>query len=341
MYTATRFPMERIAVIDKAIRSGEFPNAQTIADRLGVSRRTVLRDIEFLCERLGAPVVYDAKRRGFTYSDPNYRLPSQFMTEGELLALMLAERVLRQYRGTPYGPDLARAVRKISEGLTDVLTVDLSLLADSCSFRTTASEPFEPEIFVRLTAAIRGHRRIALQYWTASRDEETRREVDPYHLACVDGHWYLVGHCHLRNDIRMFAPGRIRSLAQTDETFDLPGAFKIDEYLGRSFAVFRGDGDESHRVRLRFRGEAVKYVRERPWHQSQVLTPTDDGGLVVEFELSHLREVERWVLSWGSDCTVIEPAALRERVRIALADSLTNYSSGERPRGRGCNSLSR
>jgi predicted DNA-binding transcriptional regulator YafY len=325
--TATRFPLERIVAFDRAVRAGEFPNAGTIARRFEVCRRTLQRDIEFLRDRLGAPLAFDAKKQGYAYSDPSFRLPTVPMTEGELLALALAERVLRQFRGTPYAPDLARAFRKITEGLTARVTVDLGDLADSYSFRTTAPDEFDPETFVALAAAVRDRRRVALRYWTASRDEETRRDVDPYHLACVDGHWYLVAFCHLRGDVRMFSPARIRSVEPTDAAFEIPGDFRIDEYLAGSFSVLRGGADEVYRVRLRFAGPAARYVRERAWHPSQTTEEAGDGGLIVGLEVSHLREVERWVLSWGPGCTVLEPAELRDRVARSLAEAVAFYAS--------------
>jgi predicted DNA-binding transcriptional regulator YafY len=326
MRTATRFPLERIAAFDRAVRAGEYPNAGTIARVFEVSRRTLQRDIEFMKDRLGAPLVFDEKRQGYAYSDPSFRLPTVPMSEGELLALALAERVLRQYRGTPYAPDLARAFRKVTEGLSDRVTVDLGRLADSFSFTATAPEPFDPGVFRDLAAAVRDRRRVVLRYWTASRDEETRRQVDPYHLACVDGHWYLIAFCHLRGDVRMFAPSRVRCLEVTDETFALPDDFHVDAYLARSFCVLRGAAGEAHRVRLRFTGEAARYVRERTWHPSQVLEPTADGGVIVGFELGHLREVERWALSWGADCEVLEPAELRERVAEAAVHAARRYT---------------
>lgn len=123
----------------------------------------------------------------------------------------------------------------------------------------------------------------------------------------------------------MFAPSRIRALEPTGETFDRPDGFRIDEYLAGSFAVLRGEAGEAHRVRLRFTGAAVRYVAERRWHPSQVAEPTPEGSLVVAFALSHLREVERWALSWGADCEVLEPAELRERVACALARAAAAY----------------
>jgi predicted DNA-binding transcriptional regulator YafY len=211
------------------------------------------------------------------------------------------------------------------------VTFDPGPLADTFSFRSTAPEEFDPGVFRDLAAAVRGRRRVVLRYWSASREEEARREVDPYHLACVDGHWYLVGFCHLRGDVRMFAPSRVRSLELTGATFDAPEGFRIEDYLAGSFCVLRGGAGEAHRVRLRFTGEGAKYVRERTWHPSQVVEPAGVGAVVVGFELSHLREVERWALSWGADCVVLEPAELRERVSDALTRAAARYGDTGSP----------
>src|SRR4051812_26685477 len=153
-------------------------------------------------DRLGAPLVFVTERQGYAYSDSTYRLPTLDMTEGELLALALAGCVLAEYRGTPYGPDLARAFQKITAGLTDAVTVDLGRLAESYSFRTTAPAPFDPGVFRDLAAAVRSRRRVRLAYWSASRGGETLREVDPYHLTSIDGQWNLVAYCHERSEIR-------------------------------------------------------------------------------------------------------------------------------------------
>jgi predicted DNA-binding transcriptional regulator YafY len=248
------------------------------------------------------------------------------MTEGELVALLLAERVLQQYQGTPYAPDLARAFAKVTAGLSDMVTVDLRHLEGLHSFRTTAPAPFEPEIFRDLLAAATQRRRVVMDYWTASRDEQTRRAFDPYHLASVDGQWFAVGYCHLREDIRTFSPHRIRSLELTGETFVVPETFDIGEYLRQSFWIMHGPEGKVHHVRIRFRGDAVRYVRERTWHDSQVLEMTAEGDLIVTLEVSHLREVERWALSWTPDCEILEPPELRQHVADTLARGAGRYT---------------
>ena len=149
--------------------------------------------------------------------------------------------------------------------------------------------------------------------------------MDPYHLVSVAAQWYLVAYCHLRGEERLFVPARIRSLEPTGATFDPPSDFRIEEYLALSFAVMRGGEGERHQIRLRFGGEAVKYVRERSWHPSQVIEETPDGGVILSFVVSHLREVERFALSWGPDCVVIAPDELRDRVARGLAEAADRY----------------
>ena len=328
MWTATRPPMERMLELDRAIRAGEYPNARIIADRLQVAPRTVQRDFEFLKERLLAPLVFVRGRNGYAYSDAGYRLPSVLLTEGELVAILIAERALRQFRGTPFAPDLERAFGKIQFGLRDPVRVDLGRLSESYSFHSPTCLPFDPSLFMTLSGAISNCRRLRLDYWTASRGEQSRRVVDPYHLANVEGEWYLIAWCHTRQRVLTFAPSRIRGVESLDESFEIPSDFKIDVYLRDSMSVMRGNPGEIHHARIRFWGLAARFVAERTWHPSQTTESRADGSLIVGLTLSSLIEVERWVLSWGSEAEVLEPAELRARVAKHARDSHARYESG-------------
>src|SRR5277367_5439923 len=126
MQQASRPPLRRLLVADHRIRAGDYPNARTLAAEMEVNARTVLRDLEFLRDSLGAPLEYDSRRHGFYYSLPDYALPLLRLSEGELVALFLAERLMQTYRGTPYAADLATAFHKLTAQLSDEVTVDLS-----------------------------------------------------------------------------------------------------------------------------------------------------------------------------------------------------------------------
>jgi len=91
MKFVARPPLERLARIDCEIRKGDRPNASTLAEILEVHPRTIHRDVEFLRDRLHAPVQYDAQRFGYYYADPSFALPLVRITDGECVALFLAE----------------------------------------------------------------------------------------------------------------------------------------------------------------------------------------------------------------------------------------------------------
>ncbi|HVS36592.1 MAG TPA: WYL domain-containing transcriptional regulator [Gemmataceae bacterium] len=324
MRTASRPPLRRLLALDRMIRSGSFPNARTAAAELEVHRRTVLRDLDFLRDFWGAPVEFCVRRNGYFYRDADYALPLLRLTEGELVALFLAERVMHQYRGTPYERDLAGAFFKLTSRLPEEVTVDLSHLDEWVSFRPAGVGAEDVRRFRRLMRAVREGRQLRLEYWTASRDEVTPRVVDPYHLTSVAGDWYLVAYCHLREDVRMFVPGRIRSMRETGARFERPADFRIEEYLDGSFRAMRGDG-KPRRVRLRFTAEAARWIREKEWHPSQRLRDRADGGVELTLRLTHLQEVKRWALSYGAACEVLEPADLRRATKEEMEKALSGY----------------
>jgi predicted DNA-binding transcriptional regulator YafY len=153
--------------------------------------------------------------------------------------------------------------------------------------------------------------------------------IDPWHLTLVDGEWFLIGFCRLRNAERMFAPGRIRELVETGETFEVPESFSAARYFEGTFRVIRGDETAPRKtVRLRFGPGAARYVREKLHHPSQILTELADGWLEAQFTLGTLLEVKRWILNWGAECEVLEPAELREQLVREAAAMLGVY--GER-----------
>jgi predicted DNA-binding transcriptional regulator YafY len=322
--TASRPPLRRLLALDRMVRQGRYPNAASAGRELEVHPRTIHRDLSFLRDSFGAPLEFDPQRNGYFYSDPDYELPLQRLTEGELVALFLAERLLQTYEGTPYAGALTSIFRKLTAALPDEVTINLDHLGEAYSFHRHAADTMEAARFGQLARAVREGRQLELLYWTASRDETCQRVVDPYHLASVQGDWYLVAYCHLREDVRMFSPGRIRSLRETGERFERPKDFAIGAYLDASFRAVRGSGPPRP-VRLSFTAEAARYVRERVWHPSQQLRERRDGGLELTVRVSDFLEVKRWVLSYGAACEVLEPAELRAEVEEEVRRTLRLY----------------
>jgi predicted DNA-binding transcriptional regulator YafY len=316
--------------IDQAVRAGRLPTTKKLSEELGDGRRTIGRDIEFMKDQLRAPIKFDFVRNGFVYTDPTYHLPCFQMSEGELLALYLVERMMEPLRGTPFEADLRRAILKLKELLPDGVSIRVDEIADLLSVLPASQPLYNPECFRALTSAVVCRRRVEMVYWTASRNETKRRDFDPYNLALIEDGWYAVGYCHSRRDILMFAVQRIRSMRTTTETFDRPADFRLDEYLARSFRAFRGD--EDHTVVLRFSPDLARRIGERHWHPSQSEETERDGSLVLRFQVSDLREVKRWVMGWGADCRVVEPKELRESILDEAKRMLENEANPVRGR---------
>ena len=329
MHTAARPPLARLVRIDAAVRAGEHPTVRALASDLEVNPRTIQRDIVFLHDRLGAPIAYDRAARGFVYTDPAYHLPLWQFTEGELVALLLAERLLHEYRHTPYADALKRAFQKITAALPDSVTIDLGNLADAFAVRHQSLAPADAEHLAVVVRAVQKGQQLELLYWAASRDETTRRLVDPYHLASVEGDLFLVGYCHLREEVRMFAPARIRSVKLTGKQIERPPDFRIADYLDAGFRKMRGTGP-ARLVRLRFAPAIARYVREREWHKTQELQEEADGSLLLTLRVNHLLEVKRWALSLAGDCEVLEPPDLREEIVAEIARMAQQYAQPPR-----------
>jgi len=301
--------------IHQAVQSGKIPNATTLARELEVSTKTVQRDLEFMRDRLELPIEYDGSRFGYRYTEEVAAFPTLQITEGELVALVIAEKALEQYRGTQFEKPLLSAIRKIEQSLPDSISLNLADVQQTISFRTRAEPVLDLEVFDGLAKATAHRRQLELTYRKPGRRDTEQRLVDPYHLANINGEWYLFAFDHARKDIRTFVPARVQAVKPTGRTFPRLQKFSLEKRLRGSFGVHSGEGE--YLVVLRFNARVADYVREKKWHESQQLRDVKGGGVELRLKLSSLAEVERWVLSWGGDAVVCQPPELAEAVRCA------------------------
>jgi len=318
----SRPPLERMLRIHQAIQAGSFPNARTLAREREVSTKSIQRDIGFMRDRLNLPIEYDAVRNGYHYTGEVSAFPTLQITEGELFALVVAEKALQQYRGTSFEKPLLSALRKMEQALPDTISLNLADIEQTISFRTRAEQILDLKVFDVLAKAAARREQITLEYRKPGQTQPEARVVDPYHLANINGEWYLFAFDHARQDIRTFAPARIRSVRLTGKTFARPRKFSLEKRLRDSFGVHSGKG--RFQVLLRFDVRAADYVREKKWHESQRLRELKGGGVELALELSSLVEIARWVLSWGGGATVLKPAELGEMVRRSAKKLLQN-----------------
>jgi proteasome accessory factor B len=234
------------------------------------------------------------------------------VSEGELLALLVAQKALEQYKGTPYHDQLAHAFEKLSAGLHDRVSFSATHSLGSVSFHHMGLSKADMKVFASLSRAVMQGLEVEFDYAKPNSGSE-RRRVQPYHLANRENSWYLVGHDLARKDLRNFAVVRMQAVAVLSRKFEKPADFSPEKHFGRSFGAYVGKGD--HKVVVRFSAEVTARIKERIWHDTLETRDLPGGGLEFTLRLDSLEEIERWVLGWGPAAEVIEPRELRESVR--------------------------
>jgi proteasome accessory factor B len=321
---AHRPRMDRMLRIHQAINSGKLPTANTLSKELEVSAKSVQRDLAFMRDRMNLPLEYDLIRNGWRYTEEVTAFPMLQITEGELVALLVAEKALEQYRGTTFEKPLLSALRKMEEGLPKTISVSLPDIEQSISFQTRIEPVLNTAIFDALAKATARRKQLIISYRKPGQSAPEMRTIDPYHLANINSEWYLFAYDHLRKDLRTFVPSRIKSAHQTGVMFKEREGFSLEKRLKNSFGVHSAEGEFD--VVVQFSARAADYIREKRWHESQKLRELKNGGVELKLKLSSLMEVERWILSWAGDARVIKPAQLVESIKAAAKMTLRGYS---------------
>jgi len=306
--------------IHAALQKKGFPNASHLARELEVATKTVHRDLEFMRDRMGLPIEFNATRNGYQYTEEVDGFPSLQISEGELFALMVAEKALQQYRGTPFEHRLVSALRKLERALPDTVSLNLADWDHAISFRTSAEPIVNIPVLERLADAIQRRHQLEITYRKPGTRTADLRVVDPYHLANVNGDWYLFAFDHLRQAIRTFAPTRILSAEPTGKPFIRPARFALEKQLRDSFGVHSKEGD--FQVILRFDEAVSDYIREKRWHPSQQIEELATGGIELRLRLGSLVEIQRWILGWAGHARVLAPPELIVGVRTAARELL-------------------
>ncbi len=326
----SRPPLERMMRIHTAIQSGKYPNAATLARQLEVSTKSIHRDIEFMRDRMELPLEYDGSKFGYYYTGTVSSFPTLQITEGELFALLVAEKALQQYRGTNFEKPLLSAFKKMSASLPDTISLNLADWEQTISFRTRAEPILNLEIFPRSAKPRRTGSSWSCFIAKPGQREPELRVVDPYHLGNINGEWFLFAYDHLRRDIRTFVPARIKAMKPTGKTFPRPQKFSLEKRLRDSFGVHSAQGEFD--VVIRFNEHVADYIREKRWHDSQQLVEMKDGGVELHLKLSSLAEIERWVLNWAGNAVAVKPPELAEMVRKSAENILKQQARNSNSR---------
>jgi proteasome accessory factor B len=318
---ATRPPYARMIRIHELLSAGKFPNCSTLADAFEVSYKTVQRDIDFMRDQMMLPIDYDSGSHGFRYTKPVSSFPTVNITQGEVVALLVAQKALEQYRGTAFEKPLRAAFGKMTGALQDEISISLADLGSAFSFRPMGAAGQELAVFNTLAESVLSNRTIEFDYHALKKDKSERRRIEPYHLGCINNQWYLIGNDLQRGKIRTFALARLSRPKVLKRTFRRPADFSLSKMMKDSFMAF--ETGKTQTVRLRLDDFAARLASERIWHKSQKLRPLHGGGAEMTLEVGIAPDLENWILGWGCHAIVLDPPELREQIAsIARAMAL-------------------
>ena len=302
-------PTTRVLTLLELLQSRAQLSGAELAERLEVDRRTVRRYVRTLQE-LGLPVESTAGRYGGYRLRRGYKLPPLMFNEEEALALALGLLVSRRMGLAEAAPAVEGALAKLDRVLPDRLRGRIQAVQGALAFTPMRSSrpPSDPARLLAISAAAQSSRRIGLVYRAAG-DEHTRRDVDPYGVVHHSGRWYVVGFCHLRQDLRVFRLDRIVALEPREESFVRPLDFDCAGYvLGMLASMPWGWPVE---VLLELELEEARR-RIAPDFGALEARP---GGVLLRAWAEELEWMARMLIHIGCPFRVLHPPELRQALR--------------------------
>ncbi len=235
---------------------------------------------------------------------PDYFHRPRQLTASDALSLLMAGRTLLAVPGADTQGPLARALDKLSDALGG---------ADG-GVAVELDAPLLLEDVQRATDSIQ---QVEIQYYSAGRDATSTRVVDPLSVFIDDGHWYLEGYCHLREEVVTFRVDRIEDVRTTGE----PSAPPVKAQAPHPVGPAPGADTESVTFTV---GPHGRWVPET--YPVEQVDELKSGKLRVTLPIAGDAFLERLLLRLGPNVTVNRPAARRDTLANAATRILARYS---------------
>lgn len=316
---------ERLQRIRRMLHGHRAVSFAEIMEQLGASRPTVFRDIAFLRNRIGLPIVHDRDSGVYRLdrSAGRHEMPGMWFSAAEIHALLSMQSLLGSFDS---GGLLSEYVEPLRQRLIDMLgSADDS--ADEIGRRirilSAAARPYAPQHFQHIAAALMERRRLNIEYSARSKGDTSQREISPQRLTHYRDNWYLDAWCHLRDELRSFAVDAIRTVKTMDAVVqEIPEA-ELDAALGAGYGIFAGK--VLAWAKLRFTPERARWVAAEHWHPEQECWFEESGSFVLRIPYADHRELMMDILKYGADCEVLEPPELRAQVVAQLEMAALKY----------------
>ncbi|MBI2802508.1 MAG: WYL domain-containing protein [Gammaproteobacteria bacterium] len=301
---------------------------RTLIAKLGVSNATLKRDLEYLRERLHAPIIWDRALRGYCFergagaSTPRFELPGMWFNSSEAHALLAMQHLLESLTPGLLAAHVAplkaqvRALLDKSDHVVDEIEKRIRILP--MGQRAVPSEHFEA-----LAHAVLARKRVQITHYHRLRNDTSVREVSPQRLVHYRDNWYLDTWDHTRADIREFALDAITAVELLTTNAKNVSERQLDGVLTTGYGIFAGKPTAT--AILRFTAERARWVARERWHPKQVSKFLEDGRYELRIPYADPRELVMDILKYGPEVEVVAPLALRDEVIARLKAAAGQY----------------
>lgn len=320
---------ERFHKIIRLLKDRRVVSRDAFLEALGVSRATFKRDLEYLRDRMAAPIQWDAEAGGYRLAaddgaPQNYELPGLWLNAGEVYALLAMEQLLEGLQPGLLGPHV-RPLRDRIRRLIEVGEHSAEEVGRRIRVLEVGSRPVEPECFQALASAVLSRRRLRIRHYSRVRGDYTERTVSPQRLVHYRDNWYLDGWCHERQALRTFSADAIESAEVLERGAKEIPDDRLDRHLGAGFGIFSGARTEL--AVLQFAPERARWVAREQWHPEQEGQYQLDGSYLLKVPYSDPRELVMDVLKYGPDVAVLAPENLARLVTDRLDEARARYDA--------------
>lgn len=274
------------------------------------------RDLEYLRDRLNAPLIFDRDREGYRYDmtvvgADRYDLPGVWFSPPEIHALLVVHALLSRISPGLLEGSVSPLISRV-EKLLETHQLPSSEVGRRIRILNVAYRDSLPSHFGLAAQAVLQRERLRLSHHNRKDGSTSERDISPQRLIHYRGTWYLDAWCHLRNALRSFSLDAVEQMGVTDgKALDIPDA-DLDAFFASSYGIFGGAADQM--AVLRFSPSRANWVRHEHWHPRQAGTEEPDGHYRLEFPYSNDTELVMDILRHGADVEVISPPELRARV---------------------------
>ena len=318
---------ERFYRIEMLIRNRGLVSFDALLEDLEISRATLKRDLQYLRERLDAPIVYDRADNGYRFDGSlrqrAHELPGLWFSDKEIHALLTMHQLIQ---GLGAEGVLGRHLQPLLDKLHGMLGADDTAareLMRRVNIVAAVRRPVDARFFERIGSALLERRRVELLYYTRARGSESRREVSPQRLTHYRNTWYLDAWCHRSDGLRRFALDAVREASVLEQRAkDVPLA-TVKAELDGGYGVFAG-----RRLKwatLQFSAEAAQWVATEQWHPQQQTQTLADGSLRLRLPYTDSTELSMDILRHGDQVRVVAPKDLALQVADRLRRAAALY----------------